>query len=291
MRAARAHGGVVIAVWLGIGAGALADVVPQTLNGPPVQVRPTAAEPGGAIITIDPGAQNPFAGADGNLANSGSSSGDQSGDDGSSASDADGADSSPDTSGSTSTGSGGTGSRALTTLLGTQWGAQIVQVAQALGINPSTLAGTCVIESGCRNVNNGNAVGMFQMFPAAYSQGLQTALAVAPQLSSSVVQGDAGRSDPVTESIAAAGYQMQAVKALQNAGIDNPTFADTRGYYNFGPTYGPQVALANADKLLSDIVPAKSLTANNIAAGTTVGQWRASVAAKVGTAANQPVMM
>ena len=162
-----------------------------TLNGPPVQVIPYASEPGVPTITINPGTPNPF----------------------------------PTGSGSGPGGGGNTGdSDALTTLLGTSWGSQAVQNAEALGVNPSALAATCVLESGCSQPSGGSggAQGVFQMFPAAYQEGLAAAMAANPQLASQIVQGSAGMLDPTTEAIAASGYLMQANQYLQAQGISNP---------------------------------------------------------------------
>jgi len=171
-----------------------------TLNGPPVQVTPYVGEPGVPTIVIPTGTPTPP---------------------------------------STGNGSGGgtsAGSDVLNTMLGTTWGAQAIADAQALGVNASALAATCVLESGCQNVSGSGAQGVFQMYPAAYQEGLQAALAANPQLASQIVQGSAGMNDPVTEAIAAAGYQMLAVQSLQSAGISNPTVLDARSYYEFGPS-------------------------------------------------------
>ena len=148
----------------------------------------------------------------------------------------------------TGTGSGGSsgtggavGSSALNTLLSQSWGATAVSEAEAIGINPSAVAATCVMESGCQNVSGSGAQGAFQMYPAAYQEGLQTALAANPALVSQIVQGSAGMNDPATEAIAASGYLMQAATTLQSAGIANPTVLEARSYYEFGPNYGSQV--------------------------------------------------
>ena len=69
---------------------------------------------------------------------------------------------------------------------------------------------------------------------------------------------------------------------------------DVRAYYNFGPQGGASVAnappseepIANA---LSTDTPSQ-LAANDIMLGETVGQWQASVAAKIGNAASQSVL-
>lgn len=238
--------------------------VPQTLNGPPVQVQPYVSEPGVPMITIAPGTLNTFAIGDGSA-----------------------------------TGGDGTGvgtisnSEALTTMLGTTWGATAVANAQALGLNPSALAATCVIESGCQNLSGSGAQGVFQMYPAAFQEGIQTALSIDPSLASQIVSGDAGRMDPVTESIAAAGYQLQAVGALQNAGIANPTVLDTRGFYNFGPANGVALATADPSETMAAAMPnvsAATLAKNGVTPDETVGQWQASITAKIGNAANQTVL-
>jgi hypothetical protein len=178
-------------------------------------------------------------------------------------------------------------------MLGTTWGATAVANAQALGLNPSALAATCVIESGCQNLSGSGAQGVFQMYSAAFQEGIQTALSIDPSLASQIVSGDAGRMDPVTESIAAAGYQLQAVDALQNAGIANPTVLDTRGFYNFGPANGVALATADPSETMAAAMPnvsAATLAKNGVTPGETVGQWQASIRGKVGNAANQTVL-
>lgn len=240
----------------------------MTLNGPPVQVQPYVSEPGVPLITINPGTPNPFAGAGGNGTGTGTGSG---------------------------TGDGGTGgtvadSTALSTMMGTDWGSTAIANAQSVGVNPSALAATCVLESGCQNVSTSGAQGVFQMYPAAFNEGLQTALAANPSLASQIVQGSAGMNDPTTEAIAASGHLMQANQALQADNISNPTVMDARSYYEFGPTHGPAVATANVSTLMSSILPASFLSNNNISPSTTVARWQASVAAKIGNAAGQTVM-
>ncbi len=235
----------------------------QSLSGPPVQVIPYASEPGVPTIVINPGTPNPFPG-DGGTG-----------------------------SGGTGSGGGNTGdSSALTTLLGTTWGSQAVQNAELLGVNPSALAATCVLESGCSQPagGGGGAQGIFQMYPAAFQEGLATALAANPQLASQIVQGSAGMLDPTTEAIAASGYLMQANQTLQSAGIANPTVLDARSYYEFGPTYGVQVAQAPPGATMASLLPASFLSANGITSTETVAQWQASVSSKIGNASTQSVL-
>ncbi len=242
-----------------------------TLNGAPVQLQPYVSEPGVPQVTVNVGTPNPFGGLD---------TGDG---DGSSAGSGSGSSSSGGISGS---------SDALTTMLGTSWGATAAANAQALGVNASALAATCVLESGCNsNVSsNGSAVGAFQMQSAAYQEGLQTALAADPSLASQIVRGSAGMTDPTTEAIAASGYLMLASAALQNAGVSNPTVVDVRSYYEFGPTYGTQVAIANSSATMGSLLPQSFLSSNNISPSETVADWQASVASTIGSAANQGVL-
>ena len=181
---------------LGCCRGAFAQI-PATLNGPPVQVQPYVAEPGVPLITINPGTVNPFTGVDGDGSGTGSS-GDGTGDSG-----------------------GGTAasSTALDTLLAQSWGAAAIANAEQLGINPSALAATCVVESGCQNVaGSGTIAGAFQMSAATYTAMINQALVNDPSLASEITPGLAGQMDPATESIAAAEYLMQGAEALQNAG-------------------------------------------------------------------------
>ena len=240
--------------------------VSATLDGAPVQVTPFVPEPGVPTILIPQGTVNTVP----NGSSSSSSSG----------------------SGTVGT-SGTSGSDALDTMLAQSWGNSAIANAQALGLNPSALAATCVIESGCgANVGVGSgAQGVFQMYPAAFQDGLQTALAADPSLASELVQGSAGMNDPTTEAIAASGYLMRANQNLVSSGIANPTVLDARSYYEFGPQYGAPVANADPSTPLADIVPPSYLTNNNIPLNTTVAQWQASVTKTIGNSASQSVLM
>jgi hypothetical protein len=250
--------------------GASAQVPAVLSGGPPVQVVPYVSEPGVPSLTITPGTANPFAGADGSGSTGTGSS----------------------TSSGGSTGGNVGDSDALSTMLGTSWGGTAVSNATALGVNPSALAATCVIESSTCNssAQTGSYVGAFQMGQAAFQEGLQTALAAAPSLQSQIVQGAAGINDPTTEAIAASGYLMQATQALQSAGISDPTAVQARGYYNFGPSAGTAIATAPSTALMSQYISSNVMSANGVTPSETVGQWPASVAAIMGNAANQSVM-
>jgi hypothetical protein len=240
----------------------LADPVPQTISGVPQQIIPQVGEVGLPAFSIPTG-----------TVSIGSTS----------------------TGAPTSTGSGtSTDSSALDTMLGTSWGASAQQSAEALGVNASALAATCVVESGCQNVaGTGSITGAFQMTAATYQSSLAAALAQDPSLAANIVPGLGGQNDPATEAIAAAEYLKQGAQYLENNGVSSPTALDVRGYYNFGPQGGAAIASAqDSDPIssaLSMYTPAQ-LAQNGITPGETVGQWRSSVASKMGSAASAPVL-
>ncbi len=171
----------------------------ETMNGAPVQMQPYVDEPGAPAVTVPLGTAQPFGGLSGS-AGSGS-------------------------------GSTGGGTEALNTMLGTPWGADAVAAAQSIGVNPATLAATCVVEStSCdSSARNGSFVGAFQMGPAAFTDGIAAALAANPALASQIVPGSAGINDPTTNAIAAAGYMLKGANSLEASGVSSPTFAQVRG--------------------------------------------------------------
>jgi hypothetical protein len=131
------------------------------------------------------------------------------------------------------------------------------------------------------------------MSAATYESSIAAALARDPSLAANIVPGLAGQSDPATEAIAAAQYLKEGAEYLESDGITNPTALDVRGYYNFGPQGGAAITMAqDSDPIgsaLSMYTPAQ-LAANGITAGETVGQWRSSVASKMGSAASASVL-
>ena len=195
----------------------------------------------------------------------------------------------------TMTASAGSGDgAALGKMMAQDWGSTAASNATAMGVNPSALAATCVIESGCKNVGGqGSVSGAFQMTDSTYTADINKALQANPSLAGSAVSGLAGKMDPGTQSIAAAQELKTAAQGLQSAGIANPTVLDTRGYYNFGARYGATLAQASDTQTMAALMPtytSAQLAANGISSTTTVGQWRQSVTAKMGTAATQPVL-
>lgn len=201
----------------------------------------------------------------------------------------------PSVPGAAGGGSGG-GSDVAAIMDANSWGALAAQNAAAMGVNPTAIAATCVLESGCQNLaaTAGSTVsGVYQMTNATYSSDIQAALAQNPSLATSIDTSLAGKMVPANQAIAAAQELKNAAVALQSAGIPNPTVLDTRGYYNFGPGAGISLARAengdNMAAILSAYYSNSQLSANGITSSTTVGQWRQTITTKIGDAANQAV--
>jgi len=83
---------------------------------------------------------------------------------------------------------------------------------------------------------------VFQMSSAAFSEGIADAIAADSSLSGTIVQGDAGRLDAVTEAAAGSAYLYNMATTAQENGVSNPTFLDAYTYYMFGPGGGKDVA-------------------------------------------------
>ncbi len=261
---------LVCAAQLAAGGPVRADPVPETMNGVPLLPIPTFEEVGLPPFTMPTGTlstvPDPAAAAGGSV-----TGGDASGD--------------------------GADSIAMTTMMSQSWGEAASQNAAAVGVTMVSVAATCIMESGC-NANpasNGTISGTFQMRDDTYTSMINSALARDPNLAANIVPGLAGKSDPATQSIAAAEYLRQGAVALQAANVPNPSVLDVRGYYNFGPGNASGIALAQSSAVMSDVVPltAEQYRANGITPGvTTIGQWRASVSARIGqTAAQAPVLL
>jgi len=183
------------------------------------------------------------------------------------------------------------GSTALGTMMAQSWGQTAANNATALGVSPSALAATCVLESNCSaNVGGtGTISGAFQMSNGTYAETVAAVKASNPDLASQI----GSKNDPASQSIAAAQYLKQGALSLQNADVPNPTTLDVRGYYQFGPGNAASIARASDNQLMAATLtglPSSALAGNNITSTTTVGQWRQSVSSKIGDAALQPVL-
>jgi hypothetical protein len=246
-------------------------------NGLPVQVHPTFPEPGLPAFSFPDGSSSSVGGSsssvggttDGSVGNS---------------------------SGSSSSGSSGSGD-AYTTMLAQDWGQQAADAASAMGVSGTALAATCAMESNCQNVGSSggsSAAGAFQMINSTYTADINGAVAYDPNIAGSIVSGLAGQMDPATEAYAAA-YELRTdALMLQNQyGVSDPTVLAVRAVYQFGGGAGPYVATADDSANIAALtgLSAASLAANGLTTSSTVGQWRATIISKLGSAtANQSVL-
>jgi hypothetical protein len=181
-------------------------------------------------------------------------------------------------------------------MMAQDWGSQAEAAASAMGVSATALAATCAMESNCQNVgapSGSSAAGAFQMINSTYTADISGAVAYDPGIAGSIVSGLAGRMDPSTESYAAS-YELRSdALLLQSNGVDNPTVLNVRAVYQFGAGSGPAVAAANDSDNIADLtgLSAASLAANGLTSSSTVGDWRADIITKLGSAtANQIVL-
>jgi hypothetical protein len=267
-RAGQTRGSVVLAIGFGAITAVHADPAIVLPTGLPVQVHPTFPEPGLPAFSFPDGSSS---------SGGGSSSGSGGTGDGSS-------------------GSGGSGD-AYAAMMAQDWGSQAADAAAAMGVSATALAATCVMESNCQNVGSSSgssAAGAFQMINSTYTADINAAVAYDPNIAGSIVSGLAGQMDPATEAYAAA-YEMRTnALLLQNQqNMSDPTVLDVRAVYQFGAGAGPGVASAPDSANIGQItgLSAASLAANGLTTSSTVGDWRATIISKLGSAtANQSVL-
>ena len=275
MRAQWRTAGVVLGVGVSAIGAAYADPSIVLPNGLPVQVRPTFSEPGLPAFSFPVGGSSSVSGSSASVGDSGGS--------GSGAS----------SSGSVSTSGSGD---AYNMMMAQDWGSQAASAASAMGVSATALAATCAMELNCQNVGAGSgssAAGAFQMINSTYTADISGAVASDPGIAGSIVSGLAGQMDPATEAYAAS-YELRSdALLLQSKNISDPTVLDVRAVYQFGAGAGPAVATANDSANIAALtgLSAASLGANGLTSSSTVGDWRATVVAKLGSAtANQTVL-
>ena len=243
------------------------DPAPVIQNGMPTTVVPVFQEPGAPQFSYPAGSTSLGAGTGG--ATTGATS---------------------DPSGGTASGTTCSGCDPLATMMAQSWAQQAEEAAAAAGISPTALASVCVMESGCTNnagapASGGTISGIFQMSDGTYQQMMQEVSAANPNLQ--IDTSVAGKMDPGNQAYAAAQYVADGVAALENAGISNPTNAQVRDYYEFGPTYGTALAGAASGDPIGQYVPSKLLSANSISPSTTVGAFQQTILNKLGSAGSQ----
>lgn len=255
-------------VILAMAAPALADPVPEIMNGVPLLPIPTYNEVGLPPFTMPTG-----------TVSSASQPPEQ-------------------TAGTTDPTADGADSAAMAAMMARSWGEAAASNAEAVGVTAVSVAATCSLESNCtaNPGGTGSISGAFQMTDASFRSSINAALARNPSLAANIVPGLAGKLDPATQSIASAEYLRQGAVALQSHDLPNPSVLDVRGFYNFGPTPAAAIAHAPDTALMSAELPNLTLDQfkkNGIdPVTTTVGQWRASITSKIGqSAASSPVLL
>ena len=105
------------------------------------------------------------------------------------------------------------------------------EVVVAVGVNPSALAATCMVESQCQSVN-GSASGIrgaFQMLDSTYEWGVTQAISYNSSLAGTIERGVDGSMDAGNQAYSAAAYMRSLAETLQQSGVSNPTVLDVRG--------------------------------------------------------------
>ena len=256
-----------VALGLGSLPGLALAQVPITMNGVPEQVIPQVLDVGLGAFAIIPGTGVPSTPGGGETGGGGGTA--------------------------TEAGS----STALDLMSSRSWGEAASAAATSVGVNPSALAATCLMESSCQNVSasSGSSIrGAFQMLDSTFEDGLTKAVSYNASLEGTVARGVDGSMDPANQAVSAAAVLRSTAEALQAAGISNPTVLDVRGGYNFGSAYTVALAQASNDQLMNSVLTsytASQLSSNGISSTTTVGEWRTSVASKIGDAAYQSVLL
>ena len=159
--------------------------------------------------------------------------------------------------------------------------------AAKFGVTAEATAAVCMAESGCRPIAQHGA-GSTAAGPFGYTT--RTFQANAPAAGYDPV---ADRVSPAAQAGVTASDLSRYARTLQGAGITTPTALDAYGFHMFGPAEGVALAAASPDTRLGDALQYTSdatLAANRLSPNTTVGQWRQSVAGRMGGAANAPIL-
>ncbi len=163
-----------------------------------------------------------------------------------------------------------------------------VTEAARFGVSAEAVAAVCMAESGCRPIGAHGATST-AAGPFGYTSG--TVARNAPQAG---YDPAVARADGTAQAGVTASDLSRYARTLQGAGIATPTVLDGYGFHMFGPGEGVALASASPDTRLGDALQytsAATLAANRLSPNTTVGQWRQSVAGRMGGAANAPILV
>lgn len=162
-----------------------------------------------------------------------------------------------------------------------------ISEAARFGVTAEATAAVCMAESGCKPIGDhgagGTAAGSFGYTDDTFRENARRA----------GYDPATGRTDPTVQAGITASDLSRYARTLQGAGITTPTALDAYGFHMFGPGEGVALASASPDTRLGDALQYTSnatLAANKLSPNTTVGQWRQSVANRMGGAANAPIL-
>ena len=177
-------------------------------------------------------------------------------------------------------------SSAMTAMLSTSYGASAVATANQTGVNAEAVAVIGQAESRFQNVPTANgssaATGPWQIVPGTFAGTSQKY---------GLGYTAADINNPQAQAVEAS-YIIKDTAAAVSAATNQPaTVLQTYAGYVFGPANGARIATADSATPLTDILPASYLKNNNLPLTTTVGQLNNNYAARLGSAANQRVLV
>lgn len=177
-------------------------------------------------------------------------------------------------------------SSAMTAMLSTSYGATAISTATQIGVNPEAVATIGRAESNFINkgtdLGTSLATGPWQIVPGTFT-------GTSNKYGLGYTAADI--TNPQAQAVEASYIIKETATAVSAATNQPATIAQAYNGYVFGPSNGAKIAAANDDVPLSSILPASFLTNNKLPLTTTVGQLNANYAARLGSAANQRVLI
>lgn len=193
---------------------------------------------------------------------------------------------SPSSTSATSSGNFQPGSStALNAMLATDYGSTAETVAQQQGVSAEAVAAVGQAESGFRNVPTSNgsssATGPWQFTTATFQ-------AVSDKYGLGYTAVDI--TNPQAQATEVSYLMRDNANAVSQVTGQPATTLQAYGSWVFGASAGAQIAAVTPDTPLSQIVSAQALANNNMPSWT-VSQFRQVMASRLGSAANQTVLL
>ncbi len=177
------------------------------------------------------------------------------------------------------------GSDALSALNATSYGSTATSAAQQEGVDIQSVAAIGQAESGFQNIPTANgsssATGPWQFTTPTF-------LSVSQQHGLEYTAADA--TNPQDQAVAAAYLMHDYATSVSQAINQQATTLQTYGAWVFGPGAGAKIATADGNTPLSSIVSTQNLK-NNGMESWTVSQFRQVMTNRLGSAANQTVLI